>query len=117
MSSYRYLEDADVHLVDCSGGVDLQAGLARLKAIELELKRRPLKGTHRLVLVDFRNTVWESEGVHLQLARTARCAFGFNADNTAMRVAILNSKWQGRVSESEHWFLSESEALDWLRCG
>ena len=115
MTSYRYLEDSDVHVVDCSGRVDLETGLASLEALDLELKRRPVKGTHRLLLVDFRKTVWEGEDVHLQLARTTRCDFGFNADNTGIRAAILNNGWQGRVSENEHWFLTESEALQWLR--
>lgn len=117
MTSYRYLEDSDVHVLDCSGRVDLQTGLARLSALELELKRRPMRGEHRLLLVDFRNTVWESEEVHLQLARTTRCDFGFRADNTALRAAILNNGWQGPVSENEHWFLTESDALHWLRYG
>lgn len=117
MTSYRYLESSDVHVLDCSGKVDLQTGLAGLRALEFELKRRPMRGEHRLLLVDFRNTVWESEEVHLQLARTTRCDFGFSADNTALRTAILNDGWQGPVSENEHWFLTESEALQWLRYG
>lgn len=97
--------------------VDLQIGLARLEAFDLELRRHPLKGSHRLLLVDFRNTIWESEHVHLQLARTTRCGFGFNADNPAIRAAILNNGWQGPVSENEHWFLAEWEAFQWLKCG
>jgi hypothetical protein len=117
MTSYRYLEDSDVHVLDCSGRVDLQTGLARLKAFDLELKRRPIKGSRRLLLVDFRNTVWESEDVHLQLARTTRCDFGLNADNPALRAAILNNGWQGPVSDNEHWFLAESEAFQWLQGG
>jgi hypothetical protein len=97
--------------------VDLQTGLARLKAFDLELRRHPPKGNHRLLLVDFRNTIWESENVHLQLARTTRRDFGFNANNPSIRAAILNNGWQGSASENEHWFLTELEAFQWLQYG
>jgi hypothetical protein len=114
MTFYQYLQDSDVHVVDCSGKVDLKIGLARLNALVHEFELRPIQGAQRKVLIDFRTTVWESEEVHMQLSRITRCDFGFSPENTATRAAILNNQWTGSVSDNEHWFLTESEALKWL---
>ena len=110
----RYLPELDVLVVDCSGRVDLETGLARLKALERELGTRPLAGSRRKLLIDFRNTVWESEATHRQLSAIVRRDFGLGATDTTIRAAVLNNRWSGSVSEDEHWFLVESEALAWL---
>jgi hypothetical protein len=114
MAFYQYLHDSDVHVVDCSGRVDLKIGLARLNALVREFGLRPIQGGQRKVLIDFRATVWESEEVHMQLSRITRRDLGFGPENTATRMAILNNQWSGSVSDNEHWFLTDSDALKWL---
>lgn len=60
MGFYRYLEDRDVHVLDCAGKVDVAVGLARLRRPSQELDARPARdGAHR-VLIDFRHTEWAS---------------------------------------------------------
>ena len=116
MTLYRYMEDSDVHVIDCAGGVDLEIGLAHWKTVQLELEARPIQGPWRKLLIDFRGTIWASEEVHMQLSAITRRDFGLNASNTAIRVAVVNHRWSGLISENERWFASESDALDWL-CG
>lgn len=115
MNFYRYLDESDVHVIDCAGRVDLELGLARLKALAIELEARPARGARRRLLIDLRNTVWENEGVHRQLSLATRRDFGLNPQNAGLRVAILNHRWQGAIAENEHWFLDDVAALDWLK--
>ncbi len=115
MSVYRYLPDDDVHWIDCGGRVDLETGLSRLRLLESELAARPLQGTRRKLLIDFRGTVWDSEETHRQLSTITRRDFGLNADNPTLRAAIVNQRWSGVLSDNEHWFLTFEEALVWLR--
>jgi len=115
MGFYRYLENADVHVLDCSGRVDLDVGLERLRALQLEFAARPPCGSVRKLLIDFRHTVWENEDVHRQLSIATRRDFGLNAENTSLRAAILHPLRSGAVAENECWFLHEAEALEWLQ--
>ena len=114
---YRYIEDSDVHVVDCSGRVDLETGLSRLRALARELDVRPIRGSQRKLLIDFRHTVFESEDVHRQLSIVTRRDFGLDAGNAAIRVAILDNRRSGSMADNERWFLDESDALEWLRQG
>lgn len=115
MTLYRYLEDSDVHVIDCAGRVDLELGLARWKTVQLELEARPTKGSRRKLLIDFRDTTWASDDVHMQLSAITRREFGLNASNARIWVAFVSNSRSGLVSENERWFTSESDALVWLR--
>jgi hypothetical protein len=111
---YRYLESYDVHVLDCAGRVDVAVGLERLRRLSQELEARPANdGVHRL-LVDFRHTEWVSEEAHRELSRVTRRDFGLNAENPALRVAFVLCGGKGAVSDSEHWFDDEVDALAWL---
>ena len=111
---YRYLEDSDVHVVDCSGKVDLETGLSRLQTLARELAARPPRRGRRNLLIDFRRTVFESEDVHRRLSEVTRRDFGLHAGNTTIRAAILVNHWSGALADNERWFLDESAAMDWL---
>ena len=114
MTFYRYLEDHDVHVLDCAGKVDLPVGLERLRRLSRELEARPAQdGVHRL-LVDFRQTEWASEEAHQELSRATRRDFGLNAENPALRLAFLFCGGKSAVSDSEHWFDDDADALAWL---
>lgn len=114
MTFYRYLEDVDVHVLDCSGTVDVPLGLARLRRLSEELAARPARdGTHRL-LVDFRHTAWASEDAHRELSRATRQTFGLHAENPCLRLAFVFRHGKGSVSKRERWFEDDAEALAWL---
>jgi hypothetical protein len=114
MSFYRYLEDGDVHMLDCAGKVDVPTGLARLRQLSDELNARPARdGIHRL-LIDFRRTEWASEETHRELSRATRHDFGLNAENPSLRMAFVFHGGKGTVSNSERWFDGEAKALAWL---
>jgi len=114
MSFYRYLEDCDVHVLDCAGKVDAPIGLARLRRLSQELEARPARdGVHRLI-VDFRQTEWESEEAHRELSQATRRDFKLNADNPSLRVAFVFHRGKGAVSNSERWFDDDGAALAWL---
>ncbi len=116
MTFYRYLPDHDVHQLDCGGWVDLATGLERLRVLHHELtQRRPHDGIRRF-LVDFRQTVWASPEVHMQLSRASRRDLGLTADNTSVRAAFLHDAQSGIVSHNEAWFDNEADGLRWL-CG
>src|SRR5262245_30565310 len=114
MTFYRYLENHDVHVLDCAGRVDVAVGLERLRRLSQELEAHPARdGVHRL-LVDFRQTEWASEEAHRELSRVVRRDFGLNGENPALRLAFVSSGRTGAVSGSEHWFDDDAEALAWL---
>lgn len=114
MSFYRYDQNFDVHIVDCAGRVNLETGLVRLRVLALELQaRQPRDGVAKL-LIDFRETEWEDETVHMELSRITRTEFGLNPDNSRIRAAIVNTRWSGQVASNERWFLSEAAAMQWL---
>jgi [ribosomal protein S5]-alanine N-acetyltransferase len=117
MSFYRYLDELDVHVVDCSGQVDEAIGMARLKALEQALGAHAVQGGQRRLLIDFRNAIWANEQVHRRLATVTRRDFGLGSEDTTLRAAILDSRRSGPVSRNEHWFCSEAEALAWLCAG
>lgn len=101
MTFYRYLQDCDVHVLDCAGNVDVPVGLARLGQLSQELGARPARdGVHRL-LIDFRHTEWASEEAHRELSRAARSDFGLNAGNPLLRLAFVFHGGHGMVSNSE----------------
>lgn len=111
--SYRYIELVDVHFADCSGVVSLALGIERLDVLERELSARPSSDGVQRLLIDFRDTVWESEDVHRELSRLTRQRLKLG-DNPALRVALLHRELTGGSSESERWFASEDEAMQWL---
>lgn len=114
MTFYRYLEDCDVHVLDCAGKVDVPVGLARLRRLSLELEARPARdGVHRL-LIDFRHTQWASEDAHRELSRAMRSDFRLNGENPALRLAFVFHGGKSTVSNSERWFDDDAEALAWL---
>lgn len=114
MSWHEYLEAADVHLIDCSGRVDLATGLARLDALEQAFEARPPRGGLRRVLIDFRETEWDSEATHRALSIATRERFELRPANASIRLAIVNQRWAGRLSPNEHWFFERHDALRWL---
>ncbi|HEU5074930.1 MAG TPA: hypothetical protein VFU02_12160 [Polyangiaceae bacterium] len=114
MSFYRYLEDHDVHVLDCAGKVDVAVGIARLRRLSQEIDARSARdGVHRL-LIDFRRTEWASEDAHRELSRISRREFGLNSENPALRLAFVFHGGRGTVSNSERWFHDAAEALAWL---
>jgi hypothetical protein len=114
VSFYRYDPDSDVHVVDCGGTVNLETGMTRLRELERELTaRQPRDGVAKL-LIDFRSTIWEDDNVHMELSRITRTAFDLHPGNTSIRAAIVNNRYDGQVSDNEHWFLSDLAAMQWL---
>ena len=103
-----------MHIVDCGGTVNLETGMTRLRELQRELRaRQPRDGVAKL-LIDFRNTIWEDENVHMELSRITRTEFGLNPGNSSIRAAIVNTRCDGQVSDNEYWFLSDIAALQWL---
>ncbi len=113
-AGYRYLPDVDVHALDCGGHLTLELGLGRLRALEHELAERPARdGVHKL-LIDFRETRFDSDETHRALSIATRSTLGLDRQNAAIHVAFVHRNGHGAVSGSEAWFRSETEALDWL---
>lgn len=117
MSFYRYLENHDVHVLDCGGKVDVTIGLERLRRLSDELDAHPAQDGVQRLLIDFRYTEWASEEAHRELSRATRREFGLNADNPALRLAFVFHGGKGAVSNSEHWFDDDVAALAWLTSG
>lgn len=114
MTFYRYLEECDVHALDCAGTVDVPLGLARLRRLADELEARPARHYVHRLLIDFRRTAWASEDAHRELSQVTRRTFGLNADNPSLRLAFVARQGKGTVSNHERWFEDEAEALAWL---
>jgi hypothetical protein len=115
---YRYRAEFDVHEFDCSGPVDLETGLQRLAQLQRELSARPAQDGVSRLLVDFRNTVWASPDVHMQLARATRTWLDAAVHSGTICVAFLHQQQRdvqaGGPSPNEAWFADEADALHWL---
>ena len=114
MTWHQYLADSDVHVFDCSGRIDLATGMARLDVLEHAFAALPARGGVRRMLIDFRETSWDCEETHRALSSATRERFGLTPENASIRVAIVNQRWGGRMSDNEHWFLVREDALRWL---
>jgi len=114
MTFYRYLQVQDVHVLDCSGLVDRELGLARLDFLRQKLAQRPATVRPHKLLIDFRSTVWADEDTHRQLSVATRRDFGLAPDNAALRAAFLHPTMSGVVAANEAWFTDEGAALSWL---
>lgn len=114
MDFYRYLENHDVHVLDCAGNVDVTIGLERLRRLSEELDARPAQDGVQRLLIDFRHTEWASEQAHRELSRATRLAFDLNAENPGLRLAFVFHGGKGAVSNNEHWFEDDADALAWL---
>jgi hypothetical protein len=112
-SFYEYDPEHDVHLVDCGGKVTLETGMTRLQLLKRELAATAPNRVAKL-LIDFRDTVWEDESVHMELSRLTRTELGLNPGNASIRSAIVNARWSGHISANEHWFFSVEDAMLWL---
>jgi len=114
MTFYRYLEERNVHVLDCSGIVDLELGRARLEFLQEKLASCPAeRGPHKL-LIDFRRTVWADEDTHRQLSVATRRDFGLHPDNVALKAAFLHPTMARAIAPNEAWFTDEDTALAWL---
>lgn len=113
-SWHQYLADADIHVFDCSGRIDLATGMARLAVLERAFATQPARGGMRRVLIDFRETSWDCEETHRALSSATRERFDLTPENAGIRVAIVNQRCGGRISDNEHWFLVRDDALRWL---
>lgn len=58
---YHYQAECELHVIDCSGHVDWETGVARLCALQRELAARPPSGGVSRLLIDFRQTLWADE--------------------------------------------------------
>jgi hypothetical protein len=114
MPLHQYLEEKDVHLVDCAGHVDVELGLSRLDTLERALAAYPPKDGVRRLLVDVRKTTFVSEQAHLELSRKTRARFDLNPDNVKVRVAFVLEGHTASIADNEHWFDSTDDALRWL---
>jgi hypothetical protein len=113
-SWHQYVAETGIHVIDCSGRVDLATGMARLELLEQAFAALAARGGVRRVLIDFRETEWDSEETHRALSRATRERFGLTPENAGIRFAIVNQRWGGRMSDNEHWFLVRDDALGWL---
>lgn len=114
MNWHEYLEDQDVHVIDCSGKVDFETGSKRLSTLALVLETQPPRAGVRRLLIDFRETEWDSEATHQALSIATRERFDRMRETARLRVAILNRRWEGCHSDDEHWFFEKHTALSWL---
>jgi hypothetical protein len=111
---HRYVAEDGVHVADCSGAVDLAKGLARLDALEAELRARPARDGVRRLLVDFRGVAWADDATHMQLSRATRDRLAIWAREAPIRVAFVADRAMSSTTEVEAWFIGAGEAMAWL---
>jgi hypothetical protein len=114
MEFYQFKEDVGIHIIDYSGLVDFEEGLSRLEQLEKNFDLNGSDGVPLKLLLDVRNTVWDSVQTHNALAKIARDKFDSNPKFIQKYTAILNNQYIGTTFENEHWFTSKDEALNWL---
>jgi hypothetical protein len=114
MEFYQFLADIGVHHIDYSGEIDLAEGLSRMEKLDKVFSGSTSSGSTLKILLDFRNTVWNSQQTHDTLAKIARQKFGVESQNSSRYIAIVNNRYDGTSFENERWFTSKEEALNWL---
>jgi hypothetical protein len=110
----RYIEECDIYVLDYSGTISYQEGLARMEILDEYLRARIADGASAKLVLDVRTTIWDTEEAHDALSRIARQKF--HPDHVPYRVylAVLNNELSFRVSDSEQWFTDMGPAIDWL---
>jgi hypothetical protein len=108
------MEDLDIYVLDFSGKIDLENGLSNIQQFEIFANERITEGVPFKLLVDFRNTEWDSTKTHDALAKLARKKFNPGLESVYGNTAILNNQFNGSTFPNEYWFMNEDEALNWL---
>ncbi|MBU3914129.1 hypothetical protein KKA14_01210, partial [bacterium] len=114
MNFCQFIENIDVHVIDYSGKIDFKEGLSRIELLENYLKPYISRVAPLKLLIDFRNTEWESLEVHDLLSKAARQKFGTEPKNSNRYTAILNNQYSCPSFKNEHWFTNKEEAINWL---
>jgi hypothetical protein len=114
MGFYQFLQDVSIYVIDYSGKIDLEEGLSRMEQLEKHFNLYISDGVPLKILLDVRNTIWESVQTHDALAKIARQKFETAPKNGHKYTAILNNQYSGPTFDNECWFTSKDEALNWL---
>ena len=114
MDFYQYLEKFDIHRIDYSGRIDLEEGLARIEQLETFFKTHRTEGAPFNVLMDARGYIKASPETHDTLAKISRGKFNNESETIHFMTAVINDQYTCAISQYEHWFLCEEDAIQWL---
>jgi hypothetical protein len=111
---FFHIEDGDIYVIDYSGTISLDIGISNMSLIEKEIRELSKNKKCLRLILDIRNTIWESREVHNALSEIARTKFNPNNFNFVIYTAILNNEINGSTFENEYWFLKKEDAIKWL---
>lgn len=109
-----YLNDCDIYVIDYTGTITFDIGLANMAIIENELRELSINKVSLKVIFDLSNTIWENRETHDSLSKIARKIFDPHNFDFVIYTAILNNEIVGPTFENEHWFVNKDEAIKWL---
>ncbi len=114
MEFYQFIEDVGIYILDYSGFIDFEEGLSRMEQLEKHFDLYGSDGVPLKLLLDVRNTIWDSVQTHNALAKIAHYKFDIEPKFIHKYTAVLNNQYNGTTFENEHWFTSKDDALNWL---
>jgi len=113
MKFIHFIKDGDIHLIDYSGKITLDDGISRMETLA-EYFSSSVTGDLIKVIFDVRKTEWDSLQAHGILSATFRKTLNRQMFYKKILLAVLNDRYQSPVSENEHWFTKEEDAIRWL---
>jgi hypothetical protein len=117
MTMLLQLENYDIYVIDYSGTISFDKGIANMDLIEKEIRKLSVNKACLKIIFDVRNTIWENGKTHdslSRIARTERKIFDPNNFGVKIYTAVLNNEIEGSPSENEHWFIKKEDAIQWL---
>jgi hypothetical protein len=110
-----YLKEHDIYFIDYSGYITLDKGIFNMDFLVDKFKGLSISGNQLKILLDVRNTQWESIEIHNELSKIARKIFDIKNINCEIHMAVLNSHMNSFTFKNEHWFTKKEDAIAWLK--
>lgn len=115
MNFLHYIPECDIHVLDYSGRISYEEGLARMDMLENYFIQYAEEASCIKLLFDIRKTIWDTKETHDALSKRARHTFRPDNERYRMYLAVVNAEYTAHISDIEQWFTEKESAIEWLR--
>lgn len=114
-ASFEYSADSEgIHILSYRGTIDLALGRSSMDHLQSHLESLASDPQPIALLLDLRETLWESNQTHDTLSWESRHRFSQPLHGAPRRLAVLNNQYDQILSPLEGWFTDPKAARSWL---
>ena len=68
---FLHIKEDDIYIADYSGTITIEKGLANMELLEKKFNRLTPERNCLKIIIDYRNTIWESQQAKYELSKIA----------------------------------------------